>query len=209
MQQWSVPVFVKSSWDPEIELTRRSYGDDPSGTEDWTGKIHPVLKTLRVPEPGQSRQITVAGFLLSQSRAFTSWSGITARVQNVAVEERTFFDVTSDPGFRKYVTGEVCLLGDPTRERLINIDRASFNRECADYRATQRFMSSEIVSFKAKSVQQPQRRKVAVRRLVENHREDLARITDVVAHVSSDEGPSRRGIPSRATGGCLDLRHVG
>src|SRR5207245_2468231 len=118
---------------------------------------------------GRRRQIVAAGFLLNQKRANPSWSGLTARVQNVAVEEHTFFDVTSDPGFRKYITGELWLLGDVDRERLINIDRSSFNRECSDYRAVQRFMSRAIVEFKSASVQRPQRQKVSVRRALEEH----------------------------------------
>ena len=46
--------------------------------------------------------------------------------------------MTADPGFRKYIRGEVWLLGEVDRERLINIDRSSFNRECVDYKAVQR-----------------------------------------------------------------------
>ena len=150
---------------------------------------------------GSARSVTVAGFFLSQKRAFTAWSGLTARVQNVAVEERTFFEVTSDPGFRKYVTGEVFLLGDIDRERLINIDRASFNRECVDYRVIQRFLGAEIVTFKASSVQRPQRRKVAVRRAIEEYRRDLDRIRQVLAQVEIDEMPrKRRGLPSSVNG---------
>jgi hypothetical protein len=201
MEKWSIPVYVSSSWDREVRLTRRSFGDEPSGTEAWAGKIHPIHKTLRVPGTGSSRRITLAGFLLSQRRAFTAWSGITARVQNVAIEERTFFDVTSDPGFRKYVTGEVFFLGDVDRERLINIDRASFNRECADYRVAQRFMGADIVAFKAKSVQRPQRRKVTVRRLIEEYRDDISRIVRVTEQLN--DGPrcnGRRGLPSSRNG---------
>src|SRR5205085_4434086 len=142
-----------------------SYGEDQANVEEWSGPPAPVLKTIRVPDGGRRRQIVVAGFLLNQRRANPSWSGLTTRVQNVAVEEHSFFDVTSDPGFRKYIAGEVWLLGDIDWERLINIDRSSFNRECPDYKAVQRIMERAIVEFKSHGVQRPQRQKVAVRRL--------------------------------------------
>lgn len=204
MESWSVPVHVTTSWEREISLTRRSFGDDPSGSEDWAGNIHPMLKTLRVASAGASRNVMVAGYLLNQKRALPSWSGLTARVQNVAVEESTFFDVTSDPGFRKYVTGEVFLLGDVDRERLINIDRSSFNRECADYRVVQRYMATEIIDFKSRSVQQPQRRKVAVRRLLQDHANDLSRITNIVSQIAEDdvafEHLASRGLPASVNG---------
>ena len=114
-----------------IELRRRAFGDDQAASR--TGRAAaPAFKTIRVPGDAR-RKIVVAGFLLNQKRAQADWSGLTARVQNVAVEEHTFFDVTADPGFRKYISGEIWLLGDVDRERLINIDRSSFNRECSDY----------------------------------------------------------------------------
>jgi hypothetical protein len=101
-------------------------------------------------------------------------------VQNVAVEEQTFFDVTADPGFRKYITGEVWLAGELNREHLINIDRSTFNRECADYRAVRRFMSRTILDFKSKNVQRPQRLKVAVRRRIESHRRLIEKTQRVI-----------------------------
>jgi hypothetical protein len=165
---WSTPVFLHSEWERDVRLLRRSYGDDQAGIEDWSGPPVPILKKLRVADDGPRREILVAGYLLNQKRAQATWAGLTTRVQNVAVEQHTFFDVTADPGFRKYITGEIWILGDVDRERLINIDRSSFNRECADYHAIQRFMSRMVVEFKSRSVQRPQRQKVIVRRLLED-----------------------------------------
>ena len=150
-----------------------SSGVAPSATKAlaWktgTARRCRYLRPLRVASEGAAREITIAGFLLSQKRARAEWTGLTARVQNVAVEEHSFFDVTSDPGFRKYISGEVWLLGEIDRERLINIDRSSFNRECADYQVVQRVMARAIVEFKAQGVQRPQRQKVAVRRVLED-----------------------------------------
>jgi hypothetical protein len=167
---WAAPIYIHSAWERNVPLTRRLFGDDPASTESWLGAPSPVRKRLRVTDDHGSREITVLGFLVSQRRASTSWSGLTARVQNVAVEEQTFFDVTADPGFRKYITGDVWLTGDLDREHLINIDRSTFNRECADYRVVQRYMSRAILDFKSKNVQRPQRLKVSVRRRVEAHR---------------------------------------
>lgn len=177
--RWSRPVFVHSGWERDVELRRRSFGDDGAGVEDWNGPPVPLVKKLRVSSDGVRREIMLAGFLLNQKRAQAEWSGLTARVQNVAVEEHSFFDVTADPGFRKYISGEVWLLGEVDRERLINIDRSSFNRECADYKAVQRVMERAIVEFKSRSVQRPQRQKVAVRRDLEDHIRSLGAIEKV------------------------------
>jgi Histidine kinase-, DNA gyrase B-, and HSP90-like ATPase len=176
---WSAPVYAHSPWERDIQLVRRSYGDDQAGVEEWSGLPRPIRKVVRVTTESGSRKVTVAGYLLSQKRALTGWSGVCARVQNVAVEAHTFFDVTTDPGFRKYITGEIWLLGEVDRERLINIDRSSFSRECADYRAIQRYMSRAIIDFKAASVQRPQRLKVQVRQHLERQRQALAGIASV------------------------------
>ncbi|MGI8428923.1 MAG: ATP-binding protein [Solirubrobacteraceae bacterium] len=178
-QQWSCPIYVHSVWERDVELHRRSFGDDGAGVEDWNGPPVPIMKTVRVPGNGTSRKLTIAGFMLSQKRVLAEWTGLTARVQDVAVEKNSFFDVTADPGFRKYISGEVWLLGDVDRERLINIDRSSFNRECADYKAVQRVMERAIVEFKSRSVQRPQRQKVAVRRELEDHIRSLLAIEKV------------------------------
>ena len=61
--------------------------------------------------------------------------------------------MTADPGFRKYITGEVYLFGEVDQNRLINIDRSSFNPECPDYGAVQRHMAREIQEFKSQAVQ--------------------------------------------------------
>lgn len=181
--RWSVNVQVLSRWDTDSTLKRRSFGDDPRGTEQMVGGVFPLLKTLRVVEAGRSRKIVVAGFLMSQRKAMNQWSGITARVQNVAVEEHTFFDVTNDPGFRRYITGEVFIFGDVDTSRLINIDRASFNRESADYKVLQRYMSGEIQRFKTMNVQQPRRRRMVLKKDIEKRIavfEKLRRVADAI-----------------------------
>src|SRR5262245_43523216 len=145
------------------------YGDGGSQEERWNGAPRPILEEVVVDDGDKQRAVTVAGYLLSQVRPSVDWIGLTARVQNVAVEERTFFDVESDHGFRKYIAGEVWLLGDLDRTHLINIDRTSFNREAPDYRAVARLMQGEITRFKADCVQAPQRAKVAVKRRLDQH----------------------------------------
>lgn len=182
---WATPVYVHSSWEREIQLVRRAFGEDQAGVEDWSGPPVPILKTISVNDDAGRRKLTVAGYLLNQKRAQANWAGLTARVQHVAVEQHTFFDVTADPGFRKYITGEVWILGDVDRERLINIDRSSFNRECADYHAVQRFMSRAIVEFKSHSVQAPQREKVKIRRIVEDHVRALRSIATIAAQATA------------------------
>jgi anti-sigma regulatory factor (Ser/Thr protein kinase) len=157
-------VIVRSRWSVDDALTKRIYGDGVAQDERWNGTPRPILKDVVVDDGGEDRTVRVVGYLLSQVRPSVEWSGLTARVQNVAVEERTFFDLESDPGFRKYISGEVWLLGDIDRARLINIDRTSFNRESPDYRAVSRVMQSELVRFKAECVQAPQRAKVAIKR---------------------------------------------
>jgi hypothetical protein len=198
---WSTPVYLHSSWERDIQLVRRSYGEDQAGVEDWSGPPVPILKTLSVNDDSGRRKIIVAGFLINQKRAQANWAGLTARVQNVAVEQHTFFDVTADPGFRKYITGEVWILGEIDRERLINIDRSSFNRECADYHALQRFMSRAIVEFKSQSVQRPQRQKVSIRRLLEDQVRALQAIDKITQHAATAlEGADLTALPSSEQG---------
>lgn len=178
---WSAPVVVHSPWERGITLVRRTYGDDASGTEQWSGRPVPLFKTVRVREGATSRRIALLGYLIAQKRASVAWSGITARVQNVAVEEQTFFDVSADPGFRKYISGEVWIAGDVSRERLINIDRASFNRESPDYKAVRRYMSECILKFKNTRVQRLQRAKVSVRKRLDQHVDAIDTVGRVVA----------------------------
>jgi len=206
---WSAAVYVHSLWERDVELCRRTFGDDGAGVEDWNGPPAGLIKTIRVRGEGRPREITVAGFLISQKRAQTGWSGLTARVQNVAVEEHTFFDVSSDPGFRKYITGEVWILGEIDRDRLINIDRSSFNRECVDYQAVQRVMSRVIVDFKARSVQRPQRQKVEVRRVLEDHVRALKAIEKVANRAAQVlEASGERGLPASEPGRSLRERRL-
>src|SRR5262249_17349028 len=137
VSEFSGKVAVKSIWGSIPMLERRVFGEEAD--EQWDGDPSLICKTVPIAEA--DRSVVVAGYFLSQSHASPRWSGLMARVQNVAVEERTFFDVESDPGFRKYLTGEVFLFGQLDRARLINIDRASFNRESPDYRAAQRYLA--------------------------------------------------------------------
>lgn len=159
----------------------------------------PIQKTLRVIDSDASRDVRVVGYLLNQQHASPSWSGLTARVQNVAVEEQTFFDLTTDPGFRKYITGEVWIHGEVDNDRLINIDRSSFNRESADYQVLQRFLRRSIVEFKATNVQRPQRQKVAIRRRLEQHR-SMTRALQQIAVKAVDRGDVV--APARDFGAC-------
>lgn len=190
---WSAPVVVHSPWQRDIELLRRTYGEDASRTEEWSGPPKPLHKTITARDDAGRRRITVAGYLLIQKRASVAWSGIIARVQNVAVEDQTFFEVSSDPGFRKYITGEVWILGEVSRERLINMDRSSFNREAADYKAIRRYMGDCVVEFKKTRVQRVQRAKVVVKKRLDDHVETVAAVRRVVASLPVRDG---RELPS-------------
>jgi hypothetical protein len=193
----SAEVVLHSSWDEGIRLVRRQFGERTGVGEDWTGPLFPIRKELRVETPsGSSRTIIVAGYLLNQAHASAAWSGVTARVQNVAIEENTFFDVVADPGFRKYISGEIYFLGDVDRERLINIDRASFNRESPDYLVAQRYIADTMQRFKVRHVQQPQRLKVSARRLVQEHSARLAAMQRVIEMDRLDTSVLGTGLPS-------------
>jgi hypothetical protein len=152
---------------------------------------------------------------VSQVRPAIDWAGLTARVQNVAVEEHTFFDLESDPGFRKYITGEVWLLGDLDRSRLVNIDRASFSRESEDYRVIARAMQTEISQFKTEFVQAPRRAKVAIKRRLDQQRalvHATSRLALAVNDLSDSTLPSSNNGAIRVTrsrGLLDDLRDLG
>jgi hypothetical protein len=193
-------VLIRSSWGDAFELTHRAYGDDGVPGESWTARPWPFLHETWVREGSHRRRIALIGYLLSQERATPAWSGVTARVQNVAVEERTFFDLEADPGFRKYITGELFVAGEVDTTRLINIDRASFNRESPDYAAIQRFMTQAITDFKSKWVQATQRQKVQVRRVVERYRANVDATRAVLAAAESTATLSTRGLPSSENG---------
>jgi Histidine kinase-, DNA gyrase B-, and HSP90-like ATPase len=178
-EEWSVPVTVSSAFQSKTELKRRTYGDGDGET--WSGALQPVEKRLRLTMHGERREITVAGFLASQKRAVHSWSGLTARVQNVAVEEQTFFGVDADPGFRKYITGEIFVLGEVDTDRLININRTSFNRESKDFSIISRYVATELEHFKRRQIAHGQRQKVILRRKVESYRNLLSAVSEVAA----------------------------
>jgi len=218
-REFCAEVLVRSRWGEEEQLSKRMYGDGGSQEEEWNGTPHPIIKDVVVEDADRSRTVRVAGYLLSQVRPSVEWSGLTVRVQNVAVEQRSFFDLESDPGFRKYITGEVWLLGDLDRARLINIDRASFNRESSDYRAISRAMQAEIVRFKADAVQAPQRAKVAIKRRLDRQIAVIeaasklsgaaseATSVGVARHFPSSNNGSLRG--ARPRGLVDDLRELG
>jgi hypothetical protein len=194
-------VAVRSRWSDEL-LAKRVFGDGLVQEEAWNGAPRAILQDVAVDDGSRTRTVTIAGYLLSQVRPSVDWSGITARVQNVAVEERTFFDLDSDPGFRKYISGEVWILGDVDRARLINIDRASFNRESLDYRGVARVMQTEIARFKTECVQAPQRAKVAIKRRLDQQvalRAAAEKMANALEVALDESGPSV-GIPSSNNG---------
>lgn len=195
-------VNVRSRWTEGDLLTKRVYGDGGSQDERWSGPPRPLLHEVVVEDGASRRTVIVAGYLLSQVRPSVDWVGLTARVQNVAVEERTFFDLETDPGFRKYISGEVWLLGDLDRTHLINIDRTTFNREAPDYRAVARLMQREITRFKAECVQAPQRAKVAVKRRLDQHvalLDSAQRLGSGIGRLVTDDTKTR-GLPSSNNG---------
>jgi hypothetical protein len=196
-------VRVRSRWSEEDLLTKRMYGEGGSQQERWNGTPRPILEEVVVDDGVEQRAVTVAGYLLSQLRPSGDWIGLTARVQNVAVEERTFFDLESDPGFRKYISGEVWLFGDLDRAHLINIDRTSFNREAPDYRTVARLMQREITRFKAECVQGPQRAKVAVKRRLDQQVALVAAADKLAGALDAALGydvAGKRGLPSSNNG---------
>jgi len=196
---WSTPVHISSPFQDDAELTRRTYGDEPG--EEWAGPVQPILKTLRAVRPGERREIVVAGFILNQRKASPRWSGLTARVQNVAVEEQTFFGVEADPGFRKYIAGEIFLMGEVDTDRLININRTSFNREARDYKIVQRYLAAELEGFKKQRISQPQRSKVNLRRTLESYRSSLRGVSRVVSFAERVMGENRiQTLPSSKNG---------
>ena len=210
-QEFSAHVEVRSRWSGDEPLAKRTYGDGVAQDEAWNGKPRPILKDVVVDDASGTRVLRVVGYFLSQVRPSIEWSGLTARVQNVAVEDRTFFDLESDPGFRKYIAGEVWLLGEADRARLINIDRSSFNRESVDYRAVARVMQGEIVKFKAEFVQAPQRAKVAIKRrldqqvaLLEAGRKLCAAVSALHTHAAGLPSSNNGHIRARRSRGLID-----
>jgi hypothetical protein len=123
--------------------------------------------------------------------------------------------VSADPGFRKYISGEVWILGDVSRERLINIDRSSFNREAADYKAISRYMSDCVVEFKNTRIQRVQRAKVTVKKRLDEHVATLAAVRGVVRSLPLRDGralpssESRRRTRSNVGALMLDLGELG
>lgn len=210
--EFCAEVVVRSRWGGDEQLSKRIYGDGGSQEEEWNGTPHPIIKDVVVEDADRSRTVRAAGYLLSQVRPSVEWSGLTVRVQNVAVEERSFFDLESDPGFRKYITGEIWILGEVDRARLINIDRASFNRESGDYRAIARAMQAEIVKFKAEAVQAPQRAKVAIKRRLDQQLavvEAASKLSRAVSAATSESSIAQTRFPSSNNGSLRSARPRG
>jgi hypothetical protein len=210
--EFCAEVVVRSRWAGDEPLNKRIFGDGGSQEEEWNGTPRPIVKDVVVDDAAGSRVIRIAGYLLSQVRPSVDWSGLTIRVQNVAVEERSFFDLESDPGFRKYITGEVWLLGEVDRARLINIDRASFNRESNDYRAIAPAMQAELIKFKAEAVQAPQRAKVAIKRRLDQQVALVAaarKLSRAVSLATTDAQGSEGAFPSSNNGSIRGARARG
>ena len=193
-RSFNAGILIKSSWGDDTLLTKRWFGE--TSNEAWIGKPRPFQAHLTVWSGSDHRAIQIMGYLVSQARASINWSGITARVQNVAVEERSFFEVDSDPGFRKYISGEVFVLGDVDRAHLINIDRASFNRESPDYQTIRDYVARVMVDFKSTFVQQPRRKRAEVRKILEDHVRVVEAIRRVEARVHAWPGGSGDMVPT-------------
>lgn len=116
----------------------------------------------------------------SMSQVSRSAVATTTSPTRTSHEEHSFFDITADPGFRKYITGEVWFMGEVDRNRLINIDRSTFNREAPDYKVLQRYLARAILDFKASSVQRPQRQKVEIRKVLEHRRATLEAVQTII-----------------------------
>src|SRR5262249_15419293 len=87
--EFSGTVVIRTPWDANgTTLQRRLYSSDGPVTEPWSGEPLPLMKDFAVRDQGGSRTVRLVGYLLAQRRAAAGWSGVTARVQNVAVEER-------------------------------------------------------------------------------------------------------------------------
>ena len=179
-QVFGCEVEVVTPWET-LSLTRRLFGDRDDGRERWVTAPVGFSREIRWTEADQARTFNVLGYLLSQERANPAWTGLTVRVQNVAVEERTFFDLESDPGFRRYICGEVFLTGDVPREDLIALDRTALVRESPAYPELARVMRTYLQEFKSEHVQRPRRRKVNVRRIVDEHWTAQDAVVNVVA----------------------------
>jgi hypothetical protein len=154
----------------EVRLERRVYGSRESDDrERWIGAPTVFCRTVSYEELGRRRSFCVVGYLLSQERANPAWTGLTVRVQNVAVEEQSFFDLESDPGFRRYISGEVFLVGDVPREDLISLDRTALVRESPAFPQVARVVRASLQQFKTERVQRPRRDKVVVKRVLDAH----------------------------------------
>ena len=160
-KQWSVKVVVHSGWHEAEVLTKRLYGESQS-KDPWIGVPQPF--DIRMPS-STGGDLVLIGYLVALPRADVDWAGLVTRVQNVAVTRSAFFGLESDPGFLRYVTGEVHVAGSFDKQGLVRIDRASFNETNPDYRSIQQAMQDLVHSFKISVPQRFQRRRSAARRI--------------------------------------------
>lgn len=174
-------VLVLSTWQPPMALRRLVFGDEVGEGEraqDWAGLPHAFSRAITV---GGDRKLMVAGYLLPLKHADPDWAGLTVRVQNTTVAENTFFGLRRDPGFLRYVTGEVHLSGDLEFEHLLRFDRASFNEDASDYLAVQRLVQAELEAFKRDRVQRLHRLKAQGRHVLRS----FSAIGSALARVSA------------------------
>ena len=196
--EWSVDVFLHGPWHEPTTLSRRVYGESASA-EPWIGNLHPI--SLVLPST-QDEPIRLAGYLVALPRANGDWAGVTARVQNVAVTVGTFFGLESDPGFLRYVTGELHISGGFDKRALVRIDRSSFNETADDFRGIQQAMRDEIYRFKIAGPQRFQRRKSEARTHCREAADLTASLREIEAALKG-VGPlsNGAGLPSRLARG--------
>jgi hypothetical protein len=193
--EWSVDVFLHGPWHEPTVLYRRVYGENASA-EPWVGDLHPI--SLVLPST-QDEPIRLLGYLVALPRANGDWAGVTARVQNVAVTVGTFFGLESDPGFLRYVTGELHISGGFDKRSLVRIDRSSFNETADDFRGIQQAMRDEIYRFKIAGPQRFQRRKSEARAHCRQARDVATGLCEIEAALAEIAVPGRtsHGLPSR------------
>ena len=196
--EWSVDVFLHGPWHEPTALSRRVYGESASA-EPWIGDLHPI--SLVLPS-AQDEPIHLSGYLVALPRANGDWAGVTARVQNVAVTVGTFFGLESDPGFLRYVTGELHISGGFDKRALVRIDRSSFNETADDFRGIQQAMRDEIYRFKIAGPQRFQRRKSEARAHCREASDLSAGLREIEAALEA-VGPTPNGscLPSRLAQG--------
>jgi hypothetical protein len=209
---WSGRVVVRHPAVGEYVLSRKVLGGDGDDHgEAWVGELAPVWIRLWEADGGD-RQMLLGGYLASLRSVTPMWSGVTCRVQNVAVTEGGFFDMSRDPGFLRYIHGEIFILTEDVGPDLIRIDRASFNRSSPMYRAIRHAMQDQIQSFKVSSVQRRQRNKAKLRSDLSEHESLCSALLRISLAVGTEgDGPAglrtvvRPGVLQQASVSALTL----